>query len=73
MHWARGLSGTHPSGIEIELLGPDADRIRTAWGPGAVMWAAEVGEDVIAKAGEELSLLGGSVSVVDGLRRSACR
>lgn len=69
MHWASGLSGTRPRGVEIEWLGPDADRIRTAWGPGAVTWAAEVGEEVIAKAGEKLPLLGGSGSVVDALRR----
>lgn len=34
------------------------------------MWAAEVGENLIAKAGQELPLLGGSGSVVDALRRA---
>ncbi|MEU1549902.1 helix-turn-helix domain-containing protein [Nocardia sp. NPDC005745] len=34
------------------------------------MWAAEVGEDIIATAGHELPLLGGSVSVADGLYRA---
>jgi len=34
------------------------------------MWAAEVGEDLIAKAGQELSMFGGTVSIVDALRRA---
>lgn len=34
------------------------------------MWAAEVGENLITKAGQELALLGGSGSVVDALQRA---
>ena len=70
MHWASQLSSTGVGGREYEWVGSDADRIRTAWGYGAVMWAAEVGESVIARASRELPLLGGGVSIVDALFRA---
>lgn len=70
MQWLGRLSATRAEGHDLEWLGPDAERIRKAWGPGAVLWAAEVGERVIEKAGQELPLLGGSRSIVDALRRA---
>lgn len=70
VQWLSKLSSSRPERPDLEWLGPDADRVRTAWGPGAVRWAAEVGQDVIAKAGQELAILGGSVSVADGLYRA---
>ncbi|NGO45661.1 PucR family transcriptional regulator [Streptomyces ureilyticus] len=70
MQWLGKLSATRSEGHDLEWLGPDAERIRKAWGPGAVLWAAEVGERVIEKAGQELPLLGGSGSIVDALRRA---
>ncbi|MGY4979374.1 PucR family transcriptional regulator [Streptomyces sp. 900105755] len=70
MQWLGKLSATRAEGHDLECLGPDAERIRKAWGPGAVLWAAEVGERVIEKAGQELPLLGGSRSIVDALRPS---
>ena len=68
MRWVSELAGTRAEERDLRLLGPDADRLRAAVGPAAVMWAAEVGEDVIAKAGQELALLGGSASLVDAMR-----
>ncbi|MDI9933221.1 helix-turn-helix domain-containing protein [Rhodococcus sp. IEGM 1354] len=70
MHWASQLSSTQVGGREYEWVGADADRIRVAWGHGAVMWAAEVGEAAIAEASRKLPLLGGSVSIVDALFRA---
>ena len=68
MHWVSELAGTRAEERDLRLLGPDADRLRAAVGPAAVTWAAEVGEDVIAKAGQELALLGGSASLVDAIQ-----
>ena len=71
MQWLEKLSATRADGHDLEWLGPDAERIRKAWGPGAVLWAAEVGERVIEEAGQELPLLGGRTrSIVDALRRA---
>lgn len=70
MQWLGKLSAARADGHDLEWLGPDVERIRKAWGPGAVLWAAEVGERLIEEAGQELPLLGGSRSIVDALRRS---
>lgn len=71
MHWANKLSSSRSDGNEPVWLGSDAERIRAAWGSGAVMWAAEVGESLIAESASlELTLFNGSGSIVDALRRA---
>ncbi len=68
MEWIRALAPARTDPREARLLGPDADRLRNAYGANAVAWAAELGEDVIAKAGREVAVLGGSASLIEALR-----
>lgn len=53
-HWTQGLHRNRQSQPEDEWLNPDADRIGTTLGAGAVSWAVEVGEDIAATIVREL-------------------
>ncbi len=68
MDWIRTLAPTRTDPREFRLLGPDAERLRNACGPNAVAWGAQLGEDVIAKAAREVTVLGGSASLTEALR-----
>jgi DNA-binding PucR family transcriptional regulator len=69
-HWTSRLVGTRPHGRELEWLSPDAERIRSALGDGAVNWAIEVGERIATKITSEIPPLGEGRPHFNALRRA---
>ena len=69
-HWTSRLVGTRPHGRELEWSSPDAERIRSALGDGAVNWAIEVGERIATKITSEIPPLGEGRPHFNALRRA---
>ncbi|MFF2115541.1 PucR family transcriptional regulator [Rhodococcus sp. ACS1] len=69
-HWTHELAGTRARQSEREWLSPDADRIRSTLGDGAVTWAVEVGEDIATRISREMPILREGASQPSAVRRA---
>ncbi|MEU2001456.1 PucR family transcriptional regulator [Rhodococcus sp. NPDC019627] len=69
-HWTGQLSGTRAPQSELEWLSPDAERVRTVLGDGAVTWAVEVGQDIAAKISRKVPAMGDGAPPLDAIRRA---
>lgn len=69
-HWACGLAPRRIGGAEPEWLGDEADRVRAELGPGAVLWAVEVGQNITARIAQALPALGEGPSALGAVLRA---
>lgn len=69
-HWTSGLAGIRAPQSEEEWLNPDADLVRAALGDGAVSWAVEVGQDVVASVAKKIPAIAADASFMDSARRA---